>query len=56
MNKIWDKKYEDAYFTVEAALLIPMVMLFTVMMIFLSFYSYDRCILERSASGNEQSF
>ena len=49
MNKRWDKKYEDAYFTVEAALLIPMVMLFTVMMIFLAFYSYDRCILEHSA-------
>ena len=48
-DKNCDKKYEAAYFTVEAALLIPMVMLFTVMMIFLAFYSYDRCILEHSA-------
>jgi len=30
-------------------LILPMVMLFTVMMIFLAFYSYDRCILEHSA-------
>lgn len=44
-----DKRYEDAYFTVEAALILPMVMLFTTMMIFLAFYSYDRCILEHSA-------
>lgn len=43
------KQYEAAYFTVEAALILPMVMLFTVMMIFLAFYSYDRCILEHSA-------
>lgn len=44
-----DKKYESAYFTVEAALLMPFIMLLIVMMIFLSFYSYDRCILEHSA-------
>lgn len=43
------KRYEAAYFTVEASLILPMVMLFTVMMIFLSFYGYDRCILEHSA-------
>lgn len=40
---------EEAYFTVEAALVLPMVMLFTVMMIFLAFYSYDRCVMEHSA-------
>jgi len=34
---------------VEAALIVPMVMLFTVMMIFLAFYSYDRCVMEHSA-------
>jgi len=44
-----ENQYETAYFTVEASLILPMVMLFTVMMIFLSFYSYDRCILEHSA-------
>lgn len=43
------RRYEHAYFTVEASLIFPMVMLFTVMMIFLAFYSYDRCILEHSA-------
>jgi hypothetical protein len=43
-------KYEDAYFTVEVALLFPIVLLFTVMMIFWAFYAYDRSILEHSAS------
>lgn len=33
----------------EASLILPIVMLFTVMMIFLAFYSYDRCIMEHSA-------
>ena len=42
-------KQESAYFTVEASLIFPLVLLFTVMMIFLAFYSYDRCILEHSA-------
>lgn len=42
-------KNENGYFTVEAALIFPMALLFTVMMIFLTFYSYDRCILEQSA-------
>ena len=40
---------EKGYFTVEAALVFPMALLFTAMMIFLAFYSYDRCILEQSA-------
>lgn len=43
------RKVEKGYFTVEAALIFPMVLLFTVMMIFLAFFSYDRCILEQSA-------
>lgn len=43
------KKRENGYFTVEASLIFPMVLLFTVMMIFLAFYSYDRCVLEQSA-------
>ena len=37
------------YFTVEAALLLPFVMMSIVFMIFLSFYCYDRCILEQCA-------
>jgi hypothetical protein len=44
-----DKKYEPAYFTLEASLIFPMVLLFTSMMIFLAFYSYDRCIMQLSA-------
>ena len=44
-----DEKWKAAYCTVEASLILPVVMLFTVMMIFLAFYSYDRCILEHSA-------
>lgn len=43
------RKTENGYFTVEASLIFPMVLLFTVMMIFLAFYSYDRCVLEQSA-------
>lgn len=43
------QKVEPAYFTLEASLILPQVMLFTVMMIFLAFYSYDRCVLEHSA-------
>lgn len=46
-NKI--KKRESAYFTVEAALILPMVILFTTVMIFMAFYSYDRCVIEQSA-------
>ncbi|MDE7321562.1 MAG: pilus assembly protein [Lachnospiraceae bacterium] len=44
-----DKKWEPAYFTVEASLILPITMFLTVIMIFLAFYSYDRCILEHSA-------
>ena len=43
------KKQYPAYFTVEAALILPIAMLFTGMMIFLAFYSYDRCVMEHSA-------
>ena len=43
------KAHEKAYFTVEAALILPMVMLFTAVMIFMAFYSHDRCIMEQSA-------
>lgn len=43
------KRCMEAYFTVEAALILPIVMLLTVMMIFLAIYSYDRCVMEHSA-------
>lgn len=42
-------KSYNAYFTVEASLLFPMILLFTTMMIFMSFYVYDRCMLETCA-------
>ncbi len=43
------KRREKAYFTVEAALVLPMVILFTTVMIFMAFYVHDRCIMEQSA-------
>ena len=42
-------KRMTGYFTVEAALLLPFVMMSIVLMIFLSFYCYDRCMLEQCA-------
>ena len=49
MSVLVKKHCMAAYFTVEAALILPVVMLLTVMMIFLAFYSYDRCVMEHSA-------
>lgn len=43
------KKSYDGYFTVEAALLMPMVLLFTTTMIFVAFFMYDRSMLEHCA-------
>ena len=37
----------DAYFTVEAALVIPIVLGIFVMILYLSFYLYDRCLLSQ---------
>lgn len=42
-------KNEAGYLTAEAALVLPFVMTTLVLMIFLSFYCYDRCILEQCA-------
>lgn len=42
-------KMITAYFTVEAALLLPLITALLFMMTFLAFYSYDRCILEQAA-------
>lgn len=42
-------KKQAGYFTVEAALILPFAMMTIVFMIFLSFYCYDRCILEQCA-------
>ena len=35
----------EAYFTVEAALLVPVALCIFVMIIYLSFYLYDRCVM-----------
>ncbi len=37
----------DAYFTVEAALIVPIVLCIFVMIIYLSFYLYDRCVMSQ---------
>lgn len=37
----------DAYFTVEAAFVVPMALFAVVMVVYLSFYMYDRCVLEQ---------
>lgn len=38
---------EEAYFTVEAALVIPVVLAIIVMIIYMSFYLYDRCVMQQ---------
>lgn len=38
-------KEAEAYFTVEAALVMPVVLCIFVMLLYLSFYLYDRCVL-----------
>lgn len=43
-KKKW-KADADAYFTVEAALVIPIVLCIFVMIIYLAFYLYDRCVM-----------
>lgn len=37
----------EAYFTVEAALVVPIVLCIFVMIIYLSFYLYDRCVMSQ---------
>ncbi len=40
---------QDGYMTVEASLLMPMVLCVLVFVLYLSFYLYDRCTLEQDA-------
>lgn len=40
----------EAYLTVEAAMLIPMVLCLYVMLIYTAFYLYDRCLFRQDAS------
>lgn len=44
-GKITGKRQEDAYFTVEAALIVPVVICIFVMVMYMSFYLYDRCVM-----------
>ena len=37
----------DAYFTVEAALIIPLVMATIVFLMYMMFYQYNRCLMEQ---------
>ena len=41
---------QNAYFTVEAALILPLVMSAVRMEIFLLIFQYDRCVLEQDAN------
>ena len=47
-NSFFHKK-KAGYFTVEAAFVLPFTIIIIVFMTFLSFYCYDRCILEQCA-------
>lgn len=40
-------KYYRAYFTVEAAVLYPVVLGVVILMMYLLFFQYDRCLLEQ---------
>lgn len=41
---------QNAYFTVEAALILPLVMSAVMMEIFLLIFQYDRCVLEQDVN------
>ena len=41
------RKYYRAYFTVEAAVLYPVVLGVVLLMMYLLFFQYDRCLLEQ---------
>lgn len=45
--KMWMKKWIDAYFTVEAALIIPLVMAVIIFLMYMMFYQYNRCLMEQ---------
>ncbi len=38
---------QNAYFTIEAALIIPLALGILIFLIFIMFYQYDRCLLEQ---------
>ena len=44
---MYRKKEEAGYFTVEAALIFPFVMGIILLVIYMFFYKYDRCLMEQ---------
>lgn len=44
-------KLSGAFFTVEAAILYPAVLAVIVLMVYLLFFQYDRCLLEQDVGG-----
>lgn len=46
---VFEANAADAYFTVDAALIMPMVLALYVLIIYASFFMYDRCIAEQDA-------
>lgn len=47
MDRGKDRKRARAYFTVEAAMVLPCVLAVIVTVIYLLFYQYDRCLMEQ---------
>lgn len=45
-NMFW-RRWQNAYFTVEAALVVPMVLAVILFLIYMMFYQYDRCLMEQ---------
>lgn len=43
------EKWMDAYFTVEASFIIPMVLVIFVLILYLGFFLYDRCLFSQDA-------
>lgn len=43
------EKKQNAYFTVEAAMVFPVVLFVNILLIYLAFFQYDRCIMEQNA-------
>ena len=46
MYKVYVKKV-SGYFTVEAAMLMPMVLLLIMFLFYITFYMYDRCVISQ---------
>lgn len=48
-KKYKEKKLANGYMTLEVTLLFPVIFTIIMLLIYLSFYLYDRCLLENSA-------